>query len=249
MRKGLRKRAGQLVRGKSGKTLLGGKSEQTFTQPISIPKVAPRESLDVYWHPHRAGVEPAPEPFASRLTAMHPDLACCRPPGNAPLEYPPAWIVWYRRPRVTHALCPGWLLLFVWRTKDGTPQPLDERVFAVIEGASAGRWGSGANYFKRCVEEKMDDAKRARERAFDNRRKAKQKEFITSTRISTAGTGSKFARHHDGTLAPGRNMLNWHLERRRQLLPSEMIKAEDEARDQRRARAADMAKLAKVQVD
>lgn len=239
----IRKRPRQIVRSKRG-TVLGGKSEQKFGVPINIPKVAPRESMDHFWHPNRAGAEHAPESFLRRLQDMNADLHCTRPPASAPLAggRAPAWILWYRRARITHPLSPGWLLLFVWKDRDDVPQPLDERVFAILYGASALKHGDGATYFRRCVEERMRDDKASRDRAFDTRRHAKQRELVRGRRITNIGSGSKFARHHDGTLVPSRGSLNWHLENRRRILPPELIAAEDEAREQGRAAAADAAK-------
>lgn len=235
-------KANRFKRGKSG-TILGGKSDN-FSQKINMPDLAPRASLEQYWHPNRAGVEPAPEAFAERLRAMHPDLACCKAPGNAPIEGGPAWTLWYKRPRVTHHLCPGWLMLFSWRDDHGVPQQLDERIFAVLYGSSALKFaGGGKEYFERAIAEKQRERRAARDRAYQNHRKAKQREWIKSTRISTAGNGSKFARHHDGTLQPSRASLNWHAENRRRLLPSEMIQAEDEQREQSRATLSDLAKV------
>lgn len=238
--KGIRKRPGQIIRSPRG-TIMGGKSEQSFGVPINLPKVAPRESMEHYWHPNRAGVEMAPEDFARKLTEMNADLRCCRAPANAPITGGSAWVLWYQRGRVTHPLCPGWLLLFSWRNAEtGAPEPLDERVFAVLYGSSAMKYGSGAEYFKRAVEEKMRDAKLSRDRAFQNHRKAKQREFSDSRKISTAGNGSKFAAHHDGTVAPSRGQLDWHRERRRHILPPDMIAAEDDARERSRALQADL---------
>lgn len=241
-RTGLRKRPGQIVRSKRG-TIMGGKSEMpAFRMAPNLGPVAPRESMEHYWHPNRAGVEHAPADFLYKLREMHPDLHCTRPPANAPLGKAPAWTLWYRRERITHSLCPGWMLLFVWRSDDGTPQPLDERVFAVLYGSSALKWGSGSNYFKRCIDEKIADAKLSRDRAFQNHRHAKQRELTDSHRITSAGTGSKFARHHDGSVVPSRGDLNWHLENRRRILPPELIASEDAAKEQGRARAADVRK-------
>jgi len=221
-------------------TILGGKS-QGFSQAVAKPAQAPIESIEHFWHPDRPGSEAAPEAFARQLTELSADLACCRPPARAPLPNgkAPAYIVWYRRSRVTHHLCPGWLLLFVWRDEAKTPMPLDERVFATLYAASARQFGSGKAYFERAVEQKMADAKASREREYTNHIQAKRREFIQSTRISTAGKGNKFARHHDGTLQPSQGSLNWHLENRRSLLPSEQLKAEDEAREQQRGAVAD----------
>ena len=226
-------------------TILGGKSQQ-FSQQVRKPTTgpAPQESIEHFWHPDRSGSERAPEDFARQLTELDKDLACCRPPARAPLANgkPPAYIVWYRRPRVTHNLCPGWLLLFVWRDGNKAPMPLDERVFATLYAASARQFGSGKAYFERAIEQKMADAKASREREYENHISSKRREFIQSTRISTAGKGNKFARHHDGTLQPSQGSLNWHLENRRALMPSELIKAEDEAKEQRRAMIADASK-------
>lgn len=234
----MRKAPRQIVRSKRG-TVLGGKSEAKFSRPINLPKVKPRESMQHFWHPNRAGVEFAPPDFLRRLQEMNPDLHCCRPPGNAPVDGGSAWLLWYKRARVTHPLCPGWLLLFAWRNDAGVPQQLDERVFAVLYGGSALKHGDGATYFKRCIEEKIADAKKARDRAYTNHRKAKQRELVTSRRINNLGSGSKFARHHDGSVVPSRGSLNWHLESRRRILPPELIKAEDEQREAQRAAAAD----------
>lgn len=237
----MRKAPGQIVRGRRGGKPIGGKSAERISTPINIPKVVPRESFETYWHPNRAGVELAPTDFLAKLQGMHPDLSCCRAPGNAPIANGPAWVLFYKRPRVTHHLCPGWLMLFSWRNDQGVPQPLDERVLAVLYASSALKFTGGSReYFTRAIDEKQRDAKLSRDRAFQNHRKAKQREFIKSTRISNAGSGSKFALHHDGTLAPGRGQLNWHLENRKRLLPSEMIKAETDGKEARRAADADL---------
>ena len=244
---GIRKRPRQVVRSKRG-TLLGGKSETpAFRTKPNLGPIAPRESMEQYWHPDRPGVEHAPADFLLRLREMHADLHCTRPPANAPLGQAPAWTLWYRRERITHRLSPSWMLLFVWRSDDGVPQPLDERVFAVLYGSSALKWGSGSNYFKRCVEEKMADAKASRERAFQNHRRAKQREITDSQRITNLGSGSKFARHHDGSVVPTRGDLNWHIENRRRILPPELIAAEDAAQEQGREAASDARK--KIRAD
>lgn len=240
--RGIRKRPRQIVRGRKG-TLQGGKSEHpAFRTTPNLPKVLGRESLEMYWHPNRSGAEHAPADFLQRLQAMNADLHCTRPPAHAPLArgLEPAWLFWYKRGRITHPICPGWLLLFVWRNAfTNTPEPLDERCFAVLYGGSALKHGNGEAYFTRCVEEKMADAQKSRERAYQNRRHAKQRELTDSRRITSAGTGSKFARHHDGSVVPTRGDLAWHLENRRRILPPELIAAEDEAMERGRAAAAD----------
>lgn len=250
---GIRKRPRQLVRSKRG-VLQGGKSETpAFRMKPNLGPVAPQASMQHYWHPNRAGVEHAPESFQRQLHEMHPDLHCCRPPVNAPVADGSAWLFWYRRPRVTHRLCPGWLLLFAWRNSaTNQPEPLDARCFAVLYGSSAMKFGSGAEYFKRAVEEKMADAKKSRDRAFQSHRRAKQRELTDSHRITSAGTGSKFARHHDGSVVPSRGDLNWHLDNRRRILPPELIASEDAAKERHRAATSDarreLRKLTGIQV-
>src|SRR5262245_8698120 len=111
-------------------------------QPAT-PTPLPPEALYHFWHPEREGVEPCPDWFVDRLASVHRDLRVVRPPANAPLASH-AWLVWFKQPRITHWLSPGWQLLFVWQQReeiDGqtrlTPLPLDERVLANLYGISA----------------------------------------------------------------------------------------------------------------
>src|SRR5215831_3655683 len=128
-----------------------------------------------YWHPDRDGVEPCPADFARTLRAIEPggrDLACVRPPASAPVPSR-AWLVWYRCPRISHRLCPGWQLLFVWQQRvvgeNGqldtlTPLPLDSRVLANLYRVSASTFGSALGYFQSVVSTLEREA-RARDEA------------------------------------------------------------------------------------
>ncbi len=226
-------------RGRKG-GIIGGKSVETYGVPITGGVADPGPaSMEVYWHPNRPGVEPCPEDFAQKLRDANGDLACCRPPAGAPIGKAPAWIIWYRRGRVTHRLCPGWLLLFVWRNDRDEPEPLDERIFAVLYASSAFKWGDGQKYFDRALTQVEADRKAIREKDFQNERKAKQRELLASHRISNLGDGSRSALHHDGSVVPSPGELAWREQRRRRMMPSEMLKAEDEARDRARALDAD----------
>lgn len=198
-------------------------------QPAT-PKPLPRESLYHYWYPAREGVEPAPRWFADRLTDLHKDLACCRPPANAPTPSH-AWLVWYKVDRVTHPLCPGWSLLFVWQDRSEdlkgaivlTPLPLDERVFANLYRISARKFGSGVKYFESVVKTMRDDKAR-RDAANQQYRDDRRKDYWQATKIKNIGAGSKFARHHDGTVVPSRAEANWLRERGDKDMPESVTK-------------------------
>jgi len=152
------------------------------------------ESL-YFWHPQRFGVKTAPERFRRQLQAIHPDLDATWHPIRE------RWLVWYRRPRIQHHLCPGWLLLFEAVTSDGDYVPLDARVLAAVYEQSGMKWGSGKHYWSR-VE---DEAQRAK-----TQRENKREQYVedvgsdrwnhTKIQVSMCGpsSGSKFVNHHAG---------------------------------------------------
>lgn len=199
-------------------------------QPAT-PTPLPREALYHWWHPDRDGSEPCPKDFAQRLKIVHRDLAICRPPASAPTASC-AWIVWYRVPRITHPLCPGWQLLFVWQAKDDadsqrpvlTPLPLDERIFANLVRVSAQTFGSAVKYFDAVVETMKAD-KQKRTKADTDRRHDLSKDYWQSTKIKNIGAGSKFARHHDGSVVPSRGEENWLADRGDRDMPEALAKA------------------------
>lgn len=212
-----------------------GPKRGQYTAPVR-PKEAElsREGLDHYWHPDREGAEPCPEDFALLLREVSSDIAITRPPARAPLTRARAWLIWYRKPSITHPLSPGWMLLFDWRSPAGAPLPLDNRVLANLYMMSARVFESGRKYFEHCVEE-MNRTKASRERTYQDDRKERQRDYFQSTKISNLGKGNKFALHHDGTLLPTRGHMAHYLEQRKSVIPSEMVREEAEQRERREA--------------
>ena len=159
----------------------------TMTPPI--------ETELKYWHPNRFGVRFAPQPFRGDLRAVHPALDVTWHPVRE------RWLVWYRRPRIAHHLCPGWLLLFVVETSTGGYVPLDARTFAAVYEQSGFKWGSGKAYWARVERE----AQREREDADAERDHVLEEVGSdhwdhTKIQVSMRGSsnGSKFVRHHAG---------------------------------------------------
>lgn len=190
--------------------------------------------LDYYWHPDREGVETAPQWFQDELAAISTDVKVVRPPERAPLYFPRAWLVWYRKPDMKFPLSPGWLMLVDWRNQHGQPMQLDARVFSYLYSISARKFGNGEKYWRHCVEE-MKREKAAKEKTYTNERRDRQNDYRNFTKIKNVGTGSKFARHGDGTVFPGKNALAMHLSERKRQIPSEVAKDEAARAEQRRA--------------
>lgn len=205
---------------------------QPFGVPLRPKLALSQAALDHYWHPDRDGVEQAPKAFTEQLLRVHADLACVRPPGNAPLPHPRAWILWYRKPTVTYPLCPGWSLLFIWR-HEGEPLPLDERVFANLYMISSMHFGGASGYFESIVT-KMQDEKAGRDKADQQYRDDRTKDYFQSTKIKNIGKGNKFALHHDGTILPGRGERNWLKEREAHMLPASVAAEKRRARERSR---------------
>ena len=148
-----------------------------------------------YWHPNRFGVRFAPEPFRSDLKAVHPDLDVTWHPVKE------RWLVWYKRERVQHHLCPGWLLLCVVEDSDNNYVPLDARTFAAVYEQSGFKWGSGKAYWARVEQE----AQREKTAADADREQhlvdvGTDRWDHTKIQVSMRGpsNGSKFLRHHAG---------------------------------------------------
>lgn len=212
------------------------------------PKPLPAEALFHFWYPGRDGVEQAPERIRRQLARIHPDLAIVRPPASAPVASR-AWCCWFRKPEVTYWLSPGWFLFFVWqeRTEEydddkglvTTLKPLsldDPRLIANIYRYSVfGEFKSAEAHFRNIVD-RMRENKQAREKADTDRRHDLAKDFWQSTKIKNIGAGSKFARHHDGSVVPSRGDDAWHRERGTRDLPGEVVKSERLARERRKDR-------------
>lgn len=184
-----------------------------------------------YWHPDRDGVEPCPKDFARELKNFHKDLAICRSPGQAPTQGHP-WLMWYRKPSITHWLSPGWILLFAWQTPppELAPLPLDNRVFANLYSISAMEFGSGVAYFDSVVKRMRDD--KARVKAHDkSNTDAQRREYLQHRKISNIGRGNKFALHHDGGIVPSRGEQNWIRENEDRTMPKKLA---DRVKDTRK---------------
>ena len=163
--------------------------------PVSHPTPLSVDTSLHYWHPNRFGVQYAPTTFRQELQRLHPDLDATWHPVRE------RWLVWYRRPRIQHHLCPGWLLLFIVETSDGRYGPLDARVFAVAYEQSGRKWGSGKAYWARVEEEaERDTAAVAQTRESHLEDIGSERWRHTQIQVSMRGhsNGSKFVNHHAG---------------------------------------------------
>ena len=201
-----------------------GPGGQRARAPIAAPEPElPVAAMDYYWHPDRDGVEHAPEDFTRALKGIdkYDRVRVVRPPANAPLVYKRAWLIWYRNPRVTHYLSPGWLMLAEWRLR-GEPLQLDERVFSFLYSRSAQLFGNGAKYWEHCVSE-MQREKAAKEKVHSDGTHDRSEDFRQYMQIKNIGSGNKAALHHDGTVIPSRGQQNWLAERRKRMVSSEVL--------------------------
>lgn len=202
--------------------------------PFRIPVGQGRESLPAaalfhYWYPDREGVEHCPEEFNLRLREVSQELSCVRPPGRAPIRSR-CWLVWWKCPRITHWLSPGWLLILAWHTPDGTPLPLDNRVFANLYLQSRQVFGSAKSYFDSIVADMKATTNRQQKDQL-NYRHDRAHDLYNSQKISSAGRGNRFALHHDGTILPSRGEQNWRSEiDEKTLLPPEVVREQRERR-------------------
>ena len=202
--------------------------------PVAAPKeaVLPDEALDYYWHPDRDGVEHAPPEFVRDLQSI--DLTdrvrIVRPPPGAPLIFKRAWLLWYRNPRVTHYLSPGWLMLCEWRGSDGEPLPLDSRVFSFLYSRSAKEFGNGKKYWDHCVAERNRE-KAAMNKVHTDGNHDRGEDYRKFMQIKNIGAGNKSALHDDGTVIPSRGQRNWLAERRQRMIPGEVAKQEAQQRE------------------
>jgi len=169
------------------------------------PPELPRAALFHYWHPDRPGIELCPAWFAAEVALKSDALRVHRPPPGAPTHGHP-WLVWYRKPEVTHPLSPGWFLLRIWW------DDLDSRLLTALDDASARKWGDARQYFDHVAED-LAAAYQAQDRERKGETLDRAFDFREYTKIKNIGRGSKFALHHDGTLIPSRGELNWQRER------------------------------------
>ena len=205
----------------------GGRFAHTPVQ--SVERELPEAAIDHYWHPDREGVEVAPESFMRDLAAVDSEgrVRVVRPPAGAPTYYKRAWLLWYRNPRVTHELSPGWMMLRDWRGRDGEPLPLDQRVFSYLFTVSAKAFGNGKRYWDHCKAE-MQREKAAREKVHQDGNHDRMEDMRQSWKIKNIGAGNKSALHDGPGGVPSRGHANWLAERRSRMIPGDV--ARDEAR-------------------
>lgn len=204
-------------------------------EPKRLPALD-QAALPHFWHPDRPGVEQAPRAVSEVLTGIHPRLRCVRPPAGAPIHtsYHP-WLVWFQEPRVTHALCPGWLLVFLWENPDThEPLPLDNRLYANCYMRDPRQFSGGLGYFETCVTA-MQRVEEKNKATFKDNSYQRQNGLRQYQKIKNIGMGNKFALHHDGTNIASRGETNWRTDTLYQRLPDEVRRmAEKEGKNTRR---------------
>ena len=180
-------------------------------------------AVDHFWHPDREGVEFPDERFRQELAVVSDRVVICRPPAGAPLLQPRAWLVWMRKPSVTHPMSPGWLLLIDWRLR-GEPMALDRRVFSYLYSVSVTKHGSAKAYFETCVAD-MEREKASRLKVHTDDMRDRTQDYFDYTKIKNIGRGNKYALH-DATSVPSQGTANWLAENRKRMIPGEVRDAE-----------------------
>lgn len=210
-----------------------GKVNPFGLEPQRTAKPLPAAALYHYWNPDREGVEHAPKDFLRQLALVHADLACVRAPMNVPAPCDSRWMVWVKKPEVRYWLCPGWNLLFLWPPKEYAPIPLDNRIFANLAIIDSRKYGTALQYFDTIVED-LKQTKARQAKSANEYREDRKRDYWDATKIKNIGHGSKFALHHDGTVAPGRGEQNW-LRERGAYLPDDVVQR-DAAETKQRSR-------------
>ena len=170
-------------------------TQDGFRVTPARPTPPPLESTLQFWHPNRFGVRHAPMAFRARLWAVHPDLDVTWHPIKE------RWLVWYKRPRIRHHLCQGWLLLMVVEDSAHQYVPLDERVFAAVYEQSGFKWGNGKQYWARIEDEAQRDRAATdaqREQYMDDVGAAQWDHTKIQVSMCGPSSGSKFVNHHAG---------------------------------------------------
>lgn len=212
---------------------LGPQGQYAGVKPAAV-KEMPIQGIDHYWHPNREGVEKCDERFQREVDAMcDGKVVIVRPPAGAPLVQKHAWLIWLKKPAVTHWLSPGWLMLIDWRLK-GDPMALDSRVFSYLYSVSVTKHGSAKAYFDKCVSE-MERDKAAKEKLHTDDMHARTEDYFNYTKVKSIGKGNKYALH-DATSVPSRGTANWLAQNRKRMIPGEVLA--DENMQAEKARAA-----------
>lgn len=161
-----------------------------FKQSINRGAKLPPEWHSWYWHPNRIGVKEAPTSFSSKLKELGDDLKITWHPLRE------RWGVFVRDHKLSHPVCWGWKLLFIWEV-DGEYAPLDERLLAKIWDRSGRKWGNLHEYWIKVEQAQTRDREKAeRSREDDVRHSAG--DYYSYTLIKNIGSGSKFVNHQQG---------------------------------------------------
>ena len=162
-----------------------------FKQSLSKPRIPSPETSHWFWNPSRVGVTFGPSWFRTKLHDIDPELEVtwdrCQE----------RWLIWLSNPKLHSKLCNGWSLLFPVKAPDGSYQPLDERIFARIYGASARRWDSAKCYFD-AIEREWDRDRELAKKAHSDHTRYSAGEYYDFMKIKNIGSGSKFANHFSG---------------------------------------------------
>jgi len=162
----------------------------TPTKPQALD---PAQSLH-YFGPNRFGVQFGPPAFRRDLHAIDPRLEVTWHP------LAERWLIWVQQPEVTFWMHPGWSLLFpVQSHPSGAYLPLDARTLAKVWDRSPRKWGSGAAYYERIVQEvRRDYARQQANRQQHVRDVAGDVYDHAQISVSMCGpsNGSKFTNHH-----------------------------------------------------
>lgn len=197
-------------------------------EPVKRPTPLDRAALDQYWHPDRWGVESAVGLMAQQIREIHPDLRLVRPPPMAPLAHQRrAWLVWYKDPLVTHAMCPGWKLVLVWEDPEThDPLPVDNRLLANLYLRDGRRFGKAIRYYDACIGEIM--YQRRKNKMLNKQRTREMSHDVRQYRqIKNIGQGNKYALYHDGTIIPSLGEYLWRQQTMYERLPGKVQRADE----------------------
>ena len=160
-----------------------------FTNPIARPsKPLPPEHHSWYWHPNRHGVRFAPDSFVEKLKEISDEVKITWHPLRE------RWCVFAKSPKISHPICSGWKLLFIWED-GGEYLPLDERILAAIYARSGKKWGNLYEYWLKVSQAIERDREKAEQSRTDDV-KHSAGEYYDYTLIKNIGSGSKFVNNH-----------------------------------------------------
>lgn len=131
-------------------------SSQPFSVSVAKPKKLGPEHNPWFWNPNRIGVQFGDKHFTRKLKELGEELEVTWNPITE------RWQIWSRAPRMQHAICQGWRLLFVHKDTDGSYLPLDERVIARLVYASVLTHSNAKEYFNRVQAEYERDMEKRR---------------------------------------------------------------------------------------